>query len=124
MKRYLLLFVVSLLFFMFHACKKKEHPGKGVFRVTYLGAGAGCPSGPLVRFAKDDIDRLAQFVHTEFSEGFGDYRIIVAINLNGPYDEGQSIVLKIRKLMDDEMRPCPANVIWHTGVYVLEAKED
>ena len=123
MKRHLLLFA-SLLFFTFQACKKNEHHGKDIFSVTYLGAGAGCPSGPLVRFAKDDIDRLAQFVHTEFSEGFRDYRIIAAINLNESYDEGQSIVLKIRKLMDDEIRPCPANLIWYTAVYVLEANED
>lgn len=124
MKRYLLLFVASLLFFTFHACKKNEHHGKDVFRVTYLGAGAGCPSGPLIRFAKTDIDRLAPFVHTEFSEGFKDYRVIAAINLSGSYYEGQSIVLKIRKLTDEEMHPCPANVIWYTGVYVLEANTD
>lgn len=109
---------------IFQACEKIEHSEEDVFRVTFLHASDGCPGGPLVQFAKKDVDRLAQFVHTKFSEGFMDYRVISAVHLDASYHEGQSVVIKIRKLTDNEMHPCPANVIWYTGVYVLEASAD
>ncbi|WP_257667291.1 hypothetical protein [Parapedobacter tibetensis] len=124
MKAILLKLIILSLLFGLLACDKAERLEEDVFRVTFLGEGNGCPSGPLVRFGKNDIDRLERFVHVEFSEGFGDQRVISAVNLKGAYREGQTVTLKIRKFTDEEVPFCLAHVPWYVGVYVLEEYAD
>ena len=120
MKRVLLNLLITGVLFGLQACKKEQHFEQNVFRVTFLGKSDGCPSGSLVRFEKKDIDRLEQFVHNEFSDGFSDFRVVSAVNLKGTYREGQSFTMKIRKFTDDEAPFCLAHVPWYVGVYVLE----
>ncbi len=124
MKRSLAVLALFVFLATIHCCKKAEYNGDDVFRVTYLRPSDGCPDGPLVHFAESDVVRLERFVHSARGEGHQDGWVISAVNLENSYREGQTLVLKIRKIADDEIRVCPAYLISYTGVHVLSAHSD
>ncbi|PPK99379.1 hypothetical protein [Parapedobacter indicus] len=124
MKVNLFSLAILSLFFTFQACDKAEHLGEDVFRTTYLGPSDGCPSWPLVRFEKKDIDRLSRLIDMEFAEAYGERPIASAVNLTGNYREGQTVILKIGQFPPEQAIICLANVRWYLGVFVLEEHPD
>lgn len=85
------------------------------FLVVSTGEQIKC-SNYLYRFRSKDYDRLKIFLSPEPVK----VDPIGLLNLDTAYKDTERIIIKIRKLAEDEVQPCTADVMWYNKVWVLE----